>query len=61
MVAEYSMITLAAGSGHGDHCDLVYLPRLFRFQVLPWTWPWRIVTTLIGIGILAISSHFSII
>jgi multidrug resistance efflux pump len=27
---------------------------LFRFKVLPWNWPWRIVTALIGVGILAI-------
>jgi multidrug resistance efflux pump len=26
----------------------------FRFKVLPWNWPWRIVTALLGAGILAV-------
>ena len=26
----------------------------FRFRLLPWNWPWRIVTALIGIAILAV-------
>jgi len=26
----------------------------FRFKLLPWNWPWRIVTVLVGVGILAV-------
>jgi hypothetical protein len=28
--------------------------EFFRFKLLPWNWPWRIVTTLVGVGILAV-------
>ena len=26
----------------------------FRFKLLPWSWPWRIITALVGVGILAV-------
>jgi multidrug resistance efflux pump len=26
----------------------------FRFKLLPWNWPWRIVTAVVGVGILAV-------
>lgn len=27
---------------------------VFRFELLPWTWPWRIITALVGIGVVAV-------